>query len=363
MRGPITCLLALLLCPLWVCVSLVHASFSTFPSPESARVFIVHSYNPDHVCDAPQSKGIERALTSPTTTDLSIEIRHFYMHTKMVYTSGAAIGLRGKLALLQIQRYRPDLVVTIDDNAFRTVGLPLARDPSQKVVFCGLNNPPEYFDATQDFMQSRNHPGKNVTGIYEKLYLEKSLQVTKEVLPDCTKVAGITDFTPTGQAVARQMTLESDSESLPVSWYLYRVRTFEEYKELIAGFNRDQSLGAIYPAALSLPDRHGNILSAGEIFAWTINHSSIPEIPLNFDFSRMGLFGGAAVRFESMGYAAGLYALEILRGQTPGRLPIVDAPEFAIVFNTARAAMLGIKIPLPILSAADIIYTTIPSLD
>jgi ABC-type uncharacterized transport system substrate-binding protein len=88
----------------------------------------------------------------------------------------------------------------------------------------------------------------------------------------------------------------------------------------------------------------------------------LPELPANYDFCRLGLFGGAAINFESMGYAAGLYALEILGGQTAGDLPIVDAPDFAIVFNTARAAMLSQSIPLSLLTASDRIYTSIPLL-
>lgn len=61
-----------------------------------------------------------------------------------------------------------------------------------------------------------------------------------------------------------------------------------------------------------------------------------------------------------MGYAAGLFGVEILQGQHPGNLPIVDAPEFAIVFNTSRAAMLSKKIPLSLLMAADVVYTSMP---
>jgi ABC-type uncharacterized transport system substrate-binding protein len=118
----------------------------------------------------------------------------------------------------------------------------------------------------------------------------------------------------------------------------------------------------MYPAALNLPEDSAGSVSTDEIFTWTIVHSRLPELTLNYAFCRLGLFGGAAVNFESMGYAAGLYAREILDGQAPGELPIVDAPDFAIVFNSARAAMLDQEIPLPLLMAADQLYTSIPLL-
>jgi ABC-type uncharacterized transport system substrate-binding protein len=325
------------------------------------RIFVVHSYGPDHVCGGPQFRGIQRALKERLGKGRFV-VEQFYMLTKKRYTSPKAIRQRGDLALDAINRFDPDLILTIDDNAFGTVALDLAGDANHRIVFTGLNNSPEDYNKKHRFMQSRSHPGGNITGIYEKIYLKKSLQVIKEALPHCRRVVGITDYSPTGQALLRQMLRESaaNQETLPVQWELRQVRTFKEYKELIGALNKDQSIGAIFPVAFLLTDDQGHPVLAPEILSWTLTHSSIPELALNYDLCRLGLFGGAAVNFESMGYAAGLFGVEILQGQHPGNLPIVDAPEFAIVFNTSRAAMLSKKIPLSLLMAADAVYTSMP---
>ncbi|WP_141721069.1 ABC transporter substrate-binding protein [Desulfoplanes formicivorans] len=328
------------------------------------RVFVVHSYGPDHICGAPQFRGIERALTERLGKGRLV-FEHFYMLTKTQYITPDEIRQRGDLALRAIKDFDPDLIMTLDDNAFRTVGLDLAGDATRPVVFSGLNNPPEVYNQTHRFMQSRSYPGGNITGIYEKLYLYKTLQVLKQALPQCRRVVGITDESFTGQALYRQMLLEAEQNrgSLPVEWELRQVRTFREYKQLVDALNRDTSVDAIFPLAFLLVDEQGRPVSGRAILSWTLVHSSLPELAINYELCRLGLFGGAAVHFESMGYAAGLFGVAILEGQHPGNLPIVDAPEFAIVFNTSRAAMLSKKIPLPLLMAADAVYTSMPLIE
>ena len=88
------------------------------------------------------------------------------------------------------------MVVLLDDNAFRVVGLELIDRKDISVVFCGLNGQPEDYDKKKKFLNSREHPGHNVTGVYEKLHLKRALTVLYNALSNITKVVGITDFSP-----------------------------------------------------------------------------------------------------------------------------------------------------------------------
>jgi ABC-type uncharacterized transport system substrate-binding protein len=109
-----------------------------------------------------------------------------------------------------------------------------------------------------------------------------------------------------------------------------------------------------------LKDCKETTYTAPEIFAWTIQNSNKPEIALNYEFTRLGLFGGAAVDFYSMGCQAGQMVARILRGENPGNIPIEDARRYALVFNIKRAEQLGIKISPDILMAADEVVLDIP---
>jgi ABC-type uncharacterized transport system substrate-binding protein len=131
------------------------------------------------------------------------------------------------------------------------------------------------------------------------------------------------------------------------------IASWEDYKKAIISANSSPEIGVIYPAALLLKDSQGNTYTAPEIFAWTVNNSKQPEIALNYSFTRMGLFGGAAVDFYAMGKQAGDMASKVLGGTKAGDLPIEKARKYALAFNLDRAEQLGIEVPEDVILAAD----------
>ncbi len=333
---------------------------SLAPSGQMARVMIVHSYEADHICGQPQGQGVVEALAANGwRQNENLVLESFYMNTKKVHTTPQAIRAQAKKALKEIEAFKPDVVVVLDDNAIREVMLPLVGRDDIAVVFSGMNGQPSAYNVKKPFFERAERPGSNVTGVYEKLYLAKSLSVIGSSLngfEEGDKVVGITDYSPTGNAISRQFELEIAAEKTQVDWELHRVRDFDEYRSLIHELNEDPKVRAIYPAALSLKTAKGDTYTAPEIFAWTIKNSRKPEMSLNYFFSKIGLFGGAAVDFTSMGRMAGEKAARILNGEKAGTLPIEDARDYAIVFNQRRARQLNIKIPPPLLTAADHVY-------
>lgn len=327
---------------------------------ESVRVLVVHSYSSQHVCGKPQGDGIAQALAEDGWVEgKNLELRSFFMDTKKTFTTPEAIQERGRLALQAVEDFKPQVVLVLDDNAVREVLLPLVDRDDLAVVFSGMNGQPVDYSEKASFLQSLEKPGHNVTGVYEKLHLVKSMRVMAAALGDVApgdKVVGITDYSPTGNAITRQFAIELAGETPPFDWDLRRVKDFEEYQALIEELNADSTVRAIYPAALRLSAADGQTYIAGEIFDWTLKHSKKPEMALNYYFSKIGLFGGAAVDFTRMGYQAGKKAAKILAGTRAGDIPIEDAIDYAIVFNVSRAESLGIDIPKSLLTAADHVY-------
>lgn len=321
------------------------------------KVMVIHSYGANHVCGKPQGDGVKQALADKGWEEgKNLQLRSYYMDTKKVHVTPQAIREQARIARQKIDNFRPDVVVVLDDNAIREVMLPLVGRDDLSVVFSGMNGQPADYNQRVPFMQ----PSGNITGVYEKLWVEKSLLVMGEILDGFgpqDKVVGITDFSPTGNAISRQFDLELGKTNSPVHWQLERVKDFSEYRALIEKLNADEHVRAIYPAALRLETEKGEVLTAPDIFAWTIKHSRKPEMALNYHFSKIGLLGGAAVDFDRMGYKAGVKAARILSGERAGELPIEDAEDFAIVFNLERAKQLDIQIPEPMLQAADEYYT------
>jgi ABC-type uncharacterized transport system substrate-binding protein len=329
-------------------------------SANPARVMIVHSYERDHICGAPQANGIVAALREAGWIEgENLQIQSYYMDTKKTHTTPEAIREQADRALQLVEAFAPEVVIVLDDNAIREVMLPLVDRQDLAVVFSGMNGQPESYNEKKTFMGSKQRPGSNVTGVYEKLWVSKSLVVMNAALHNFNKsnrVVGITDYSPTGNAITRQFQLELAHAELPVTWDIRRVRDFTEYAQLIEELNADDNVVAIYPAALTLKTADGSTYTAKKIFAWTVANSKKPEMALNYYFAKIGLFGGAAVDFGAMGYLAGQKVARILRGERAGDLPIEDAKDYAIVFNTSRANALDIVIPDALLTAADHVY-------
>ncbi|XPV75709.1 MAG: ABC transporter substrate-binding protein [Desulfovibrio sp.] len=325
---------------------------------QNKRVTIVASYEQSHVCGLPQQEGIVSAIENKGWYNgQNLTIQYFYMDTKRKNTSIESMKNVASQALSDIKEFKPDVVITIDDNAFREVGLPLIKSSKTPVVFSGMNVQPEQYNNITPFMTNRSKPEGQTTGIYEKLYLSRSVRVLKSIgsIKGDTVLA-ITDTSPTGKALTIQIDEELQELPTGLKGEIIVAHSWEEYKSIIKKYNKNKHIFAYYPVALRLIDKQGTVYTAPEIFKWTKEHSTKPEMALNYAFANLGLLGGAAVDFKAMGLQAGAKAGDILNGANPGSLSIDDASDYAIVFNRTRAAELKLVIPHELLTAADHIY-------
>ncbi len=324
------------------------------------RIFILHSYEKGHVCGQPQHDGVVAGLKEQGFIEgKNFVLKTCYMDTKRKNNTAELISRQARIALSLIKEFQPHLLVTIDDNAFRTVALELVDTPID-IIFSGMNGQPEDYNLQTRFMESRKHPGHNITGVYEKLHFVEAIRVQHKILPDLQKVRMLVDQSPTGRAIDRQVKLELSKGKIPVMFDKRIVRSWEEYKREIESVNSDAEIGTIYAVALLLKDTQGEIFTAPEILRWTVQNCKKPAIALNYSFVDMGLFGGAAIDFNAMGMQAGDMGAEILHGSKAGAIGVENAERYALVFNVARARQLGITIPDDILLAADEVIKEIP---
>jgi ABC-type uncharacterized transport system substrate-binding protein len=340
----------------YLTISLITTSLA---GQDVKRVYIVASYEKNHICGGPQEEGVIKGLNKMGWFEgMNLKIKRYYMDTKRTNTTAELMKKEANIIFGQLKEFKPDVLVVVDDNAFREVALPLADGKDLPVVFSGMNGQPESYNATKRFMDNREKPGGNITGVYEKIYIVRSMMVMQSAIPGLKgkKVVGITDYSPTGNALTVQFEIELKTKPGNIDWELKKVRDWQAYTILIKKLNEDKKTGALYPVALSLKVSDTITYTAPEIFKWTVENSRKPEMALNYFFAKIGLFGGAAVDFKAMGLLAGKKAGQILNGEKAGNLSIEDAPDYAIVFNLKRAKELGIDIPHPLLTAADHVY-------
>ena len=349
---------------LWGAVCLVpQQTVAQHHSPSLAikKLFIVHSYEKGHICGQPQHDGaLEGLARSGWIVGENLDVRAYHMDTKRVNNTPALIKHQAELAMQEIERFQPDAVLTLDDNAFKTIALsPSMSDRS--FIFSGMNGQPEEYNTKLAFMNSREHPGGMVTGVYEKLHVREAVRVMS-IMHGVKEILILVDQSPTGKAIARQVDIELSlperiSNRTPAYQVTRRIiRSWEEFQEVIAQADSDPDIGAIYLGTLLLRDEGGQTYTAEEIIDYYVAHSRKPAIGLNYAFIKQGLYGGATVDFFAMGRLAGKKVARILSGTKPGELPIEDAPRIALVFNLERAEAIGLEIPPDILMAADEVF-------
>lgn len=324
------------------------------------RVLILHSYEKGHVCGQPQHEGVIEGLKQAGFVEgNNLMVEAYYMDTKQKNNTPELIARQASIAKRTMLKFRPDLLITLDDNAFSSVALPLA-GTSQNIVFCGMNGQPEDYNRIKKFMNSGKIPGYNITGVYEKLHLREAIQVMSKII-SLKRVLILTDLSPTGRAIAKQVAIELDSADsgnmLTCSHEIKVIKSWEDFKKQIEQINSDPEIGAFYLATLLLKNNQGKTFTAPQIIRWTIAHAKKPAIGPNYAFIKLGLIGGATVDFHAMGLQAGMMAGAILNGKSPGSIPFEKAQRVALVFNVKRAKQLRIEIPKDILLAADEVFT------
>ena len=322
---------------------------------EKIKVFIVHSYEEDHVCGAPQGKGITEALKNEFKD--RIQIKNYFMNTKTINSAPDKMEQEGLLVLTEVESFKPNMVFTLDDDAFREVGLKL-RGKNVPVFFSGMNGQPEKYSKDAPFLDGKGRPNSNITGVYEKLQLQVALNVMKRVIPDLKKIVALLDKTPTGNAIRIQLEKELIGYPGKMEIVFRQVDTMEDYLREITEINNDATIQAVYPVVLSVADDTGKSVGFKTTLKAYIENCKKPGMALNFDFARLGLFGGASVDFAAMGRQAGMMGNQWLKGKRIQELPIESAEKYLITFNKAIANQLKIKIPDELIAAA-IIYDSI----
>lgn len=345
------------ICYAWIGLCLLLASWSPCQASEEKKIFILHSYELEHVCGAPQHAGVLHGLaTAGFAEGKNLQVRAFAMDTKRGNHTPQAMERQAQAALAAIRAFAPDVLVTLDDNAFRLVALRLV-DSDLPIVFSGMNVQPERYDAQTRWLVSRSHPGHNITGVIEKLHTLTAFKVQRKILKKMNTVFVISDNSPTGVAAVEQVREEMASEPHDFAWQLYVTDSWEAYQAHILAACSSDFIDTIYPVALLLKDEQGQVYTAPDILRWTAKVCRKPSIPINYGFAKFGIMGGVGVDFESMGYQAGVMVARILRGESPSSIPLEQAERYALVFNTARAKELGVSIPEDILLAADQVYS------
>jgi putative tryptophan/tyrosine transport system substrate-binding protein len=190
-------------------------------------------------------------------------------------------------------------------------------------------------------------PGGNVTGLSLMMsdVSGKRLELLKELVPGLSRVAILWNSTnPYPTSVFKEM--QDAAQTLGIEVQSLAVKGPADFATVF-GLTRQKRPDALFtiddPLTMSQLNQIVDFATANRLPAM----SGVPE------FAAAGGFIGYGASIRDLYHRAATYVDKILRGSSPGELPVEQPTKFDLVINLKTAKALGLKVPMSLLATAD----------
>jgi putative tryptophan/tyrosine transport system substrate-binding protein len=248
--------------------------------------------------------------------------------------------LRQRTAFVnEIVALRPDILV-----ASTTQYLIAARDATQTIpiVFVAVADP-----VAQGFVASLAQPGGMITGfgLEEPAIGAKWVELLIEIAPGVRSITAIFD-PDTSPSRIFLPSIESSLKSLRAELVVSPVRNESEIETAIAGAANRPSSGLLF-----LPDTL--VQSRRDLVVAAVAKHRLPAIYTIPPFAKSGGLIAYGINRYDLFYRAACYVDRILKGASPGSLPVQMPTKFEMAINLKTAKALGLAVPPTLLARAD----------
>jgi putative ABC transport system substrate-binding protein len=239
----------------------------------------------------------------------------------------------------ELLRARPDVVVAWPVFAARAMH---RQSQTVPIVMAGGAGAVE-----MGLAKSLAHPGGNVTGIISRgeLIVGKRVELLRAISPAISRVA----FVFSGQQLVLEQYMQAARESarsLNLVLVEHKVTTRDAVVALAPALQAARCEGIVVAwDALMVESRPQLISLAAQL--------RIPAVYPLLEFVREGGLASYSASVSEIFRRAAYYVDRVLRGVSPGTLPIEQPTKFDLAFNLKTARALGLKVPEPLLLRAD----------
>ena len=204
------------------------------------------------------------------------------------------------------------------------------------------------FDPVREGLASSiNHPGGNATGVsvYTAELGRKRLELLRALLPRLSRVAMLVNPGATSTEVEAK-DLGAAAQDAKLDLIVIPASTVSDLETAFGEAARRRAGAVIVSADAFFTSRYAQIV------ALAARHS----LPASYPWSRYASAGGLFSYGPPLTWAyeqIGVYTAEILKGASPGDLPIQLPTKFQTVINLKTAKSLGLAVPPQLLALAD----------
>ena len=260
-----------------------------------------------------------------------------YGDAKLKWEYQSAQGNTGTAA--QIARKfvgdQPDVIVAIATPAAQAV---VASTKSVPVVYSGVTDP-----VAAQLVKGWGPSGTNVTGVSDKLPLDRQVALIKRVVPNAKTVGMV--YNP------------GEANSVVVVKELKDILAKQGMTLKEAAAPRTVDIG---PAAKSLigkvdviyTNTDNNVVSAYEALVKVANEAKIPLVAGDTDSVKRGGIAALGINYGDLGRQTGKVVARILKGEKPGAIASETSSNLELFANTGAAAKQGVTLAPDLLKDA-----------
>ena len=238
----------------------------------------------------------------------------------------------------ELVRLRVDVIVTAGTPAIRAAKQATDTVP---IVIAAVGDA-----VAGGFVASLSRPGGNLTGstYFAPELAAKQVELLKEALPQATRVAVVVNpgnpaMVPTLQAV------QSAATSLKMELEQFAVREPQDFDGAFTAIARKR-----YRSALIIDDPI-TISNARALADLAVTHRLATAGFV--EYAEAGGLMGYGVDLIAMWHRAAVFVDKILKGASPGEIPVERSMRFYLVINRKTASAIGVAIPPSIILRAD----------
>lgn len=293
------------------------------PRPGAAQgapkeVLVLHSYQNDYEWTRLINQGINEELEE--ARDLSCQVKSEFLDAKRAWDEGRAEAFAGHLSR-RYSGFPPDLVLVSDNDAYEFMLLHGER------IFGSV---PWVFTGVNDFSETSIARVRNrVTGVVERIDYESTLRLILELFPETREVKVLLDQTTTGPKTLHELLMTAESTRFPLPVTSFPDVPFREVLRTAVGLPETTAVFLLAYAR----DGAGELWSTRDVASRVSAAASGPVFAIWDFFLGHGIVGGALTSGLDQGREAGRMALRILRGESPGDIPVRDVPSPPVILD------------------------------
>lgn len=305
---------------------------------QEKKVLYVDSYHRGYEWSDDIAKGVMLAFRAKLNDDdtvdnshSSVELKIFRMDTKRTPDEEHKENVALKAKDI-IDWWKPDVVITSDDNAAKYLLMTHYKNATLPFVFCGIN-----FDASKYGL-----PYSNATGMVEVADYNGVVAAAKKYAKG-NKIGFISTQRESDVAMGEYCKSIFGTDLVG----LYYLANIKDWKEKFLSLQKDVDVLIV--------DNYAGIegWQGQDVENFVFENIKIPLVTTNKHMMRYALIGHAKIS-EELGVYAAKTALDILNGKSPADIPLTTNKKIKLFLNMKIAKKLGITFPVNYISQAEL---------